>query len=129
MIVFLDTDVLIECLRGKPEDLAWLKGASSQPVQIPGIVAMELLAGCRDKADQQRTIKFLASYPVVWPEAGDFAQAYALLAAHRLSSGLSIPDSLIAAMALAHSARLHTFNRKHFQAIPGLDVQEPYERH
>jgi predicted nucleic acid-binding protein len=41
---------------------------------------------------------------------------------------LSIPDCLIAAMALARSARLYTFNLKHFRIIEGLDVQSPYTR-
>lgn len=35
---------------------------------------------------------------------------------------------MIAAMALARSARLYTFNTKHFQVIVGLDVQSPYAR-
>jgi len=58
----------------------------------------------------------------------EFAKAYELLAAHWLSSRLSIPDCLIAAMALTRSARLYTFNLKHFKAVPGLDVQQPYAR-
>jgi predicted nucleic acid-binding protein len=97
-------------------------------MQVPGIVAMELLVGCRNLADLQRTQQFLNSFTVVWPEAGEFAQAYELLAALRLTSGLSIPDCLIAAIALARSARLYTFNLKHFRVIAGLDAQEPYIR-
>lgn len=64
----------------------------------------------------------------MWPEAAEFGRAYELLAAHRLSSGLSIPDYLIAAMALSRSVRLYTFNLKHFQVIAGLDVAAPYLR-
>jgi predicted nucleic acid-binding protein len=29
---------------------------------------------------------------------------------------------------LAHSARLYTFNLRHFRAVPGLDAQAPYAR-
>jgi predicted nucleic acid-binding protein len=65
---------------------------------------------------------------MVWPDAAEFGRAYELLAAHRLSSGLSIPDYLIAAMVLSRSARLYTFNLKHFQVIAGLDVDTPYTR-
>lgn len=72
--------------------------------------------------------RFLKSFSVAWPEAPEFEHGYRLLLAHRLSSGLSIPDSLIAAMALSRAARLYTFNLKHFQVVVGLDVQEPYPR-
>lgn len=79
--------------------------------------------GCQNKVELERTQKFLHTFAVAWPEASEFAQAYDLLAARRLISGLSIPDCLIAAMALARSARLYTFNLKHFRTIEGLDVR------
>ena len=37
-------------------------------------------------------------------------------------------DCLIAAMALGRASRLYSFNLKHFQVLPGLDVQPPYPR-
>ena len=89
---------------------------------------MELLAGSNNQADLQRTGKFIDSFEVAWPEAAEFARGYELLSMHRLASGLSIPDCLIAAMALTRSARLYTFNLKHFQIISGLAVQVPYAR-
>lgn len=89
---------------------------------------MELLVGCRDQADLHQTRKFLTSFHVAWPEASEFAHAYELHATHRLASGISIPDCLIAAMALARGARLYTFNLKHFQIVSRLDVQQPYIR-
>ncbi|NIW98542.1 MAG: PIN domain-containing protein [Phycisphaerae bacterium] len=128
MIVLLDTDVLVDCLRGTPSAQAWLASVEAEPFQVPGIVAMELLMGCHNQAELRRIQKFLHTFAVVWPEATEFARAYDLLAAHRLASGLSIPDCLIAAMTLSRSARLYTFNLKHFRIIDGLDVQEPYAR-
>ncbi len=89
---------------------------------------MELLIGCQNQADLQRVQRFLATFDVAWPTADEFAQAYALLATYRLTSGLNIPDCLIAAMSLARSTRLYTFNLKHFQVIAGLDVATPYTR-
>jgi tRNA(fMet)-specific endonuclease VapC len=125
---FLDTDVLIDCLRGTSSAQEWLARAASETFQVPGIVAMELVVGCQNQADLQRTRKFLSSFDVVWPEAAEFAHAYELLAAHYLASRLSIPDCLIAAMVLSRSARLYTFNLRHFRALPGLDAQAPYPR-
>jgi predicted nucleic acid-binding protein len=128
MTILLDTDVLVDCLRGTTAAQAWLERAAEEAFQVPGVAAMELLMGCHDQTDLQRTQKFLSTFDIVWPEAAEFARAYELLTAHRLSFGLSIPDCLIAAMALARSARLYTFNLRHFQTIAGLDVQTPYAR-
>jgi tRNA(fMet)-specific endonuclease VapC len=128
MTAFLDTDVMIDCLRGTPAARGWLELVEAEAFQVPGIVAMELLMGCQNKAELERTQKFLHAFDIAWPEASEFAQAFELLAARRLDSGLGIPDSLIAAMSLARSVRLYTFNLKHFQIIEGLDVQAPYTR-
>ena len=70
----------------------------------------------------------LLVFEVVWPEPSEFAAAFQLLLTHRLSSGLNIPDCLIAATALSRNARLYTFNLKHFQVVPELDVAQPYAR-
>jgi hypothetical protein len=124
----VDTDVLVDCLRGTIAAEAWLEQLAEQPSAVPAVVAMELVMGCRDRADLERIQRFLATFEVVWPEASEFVTAYQLLLTHRLSSGLDIPDCLIAATALARSARLYTFNLKHFQVVPGLDVARPYSR-
>jgi predicted nucleic acid-binding protein len=84
--------------------------------------------GCRNQADLQQVQHFLASFNVIWPDASEFERGYNLLLILRLSSGLGIPDCLIASISLARGARLYTFNLKHFQAVPGLDVQQPYPR-
>jgi len=128
MTAFLDTDVLIDCLRGTPAARIWLEQSEAEAFQVPGIVAMELLMGCQNKAELEHTQKFLHAFDIAWPEASEFAQAYELLAARRLNSGLGIPDCLIAAMALSRSARLYTFNLKHYQIIEGLDAHAPYTR-
>ena len=127
-MVLVDTDVLVECLRGSVAAKDWLGTMPKEAFRIPGVVAMELLMGCRNQADMQQIRKFLSSFHVAWPDASEFEQAYELFATHRLTSGLSIPDSLIPAMTLARGARLYTFNLKHFKVVAGLDVQQPYPR-
>lgn len=128
MTVYLDTDVLVDCLRGMPSALEWLTNNASEAFQVPGIVAMELLVGCRDRTDLVRTRRFLDALDVVWPEASEFALAFELLADHHLSSSLGIPDCLIEAMALSRSSRLHTFNLRHYGVVQGLNVESPYTR-
>ena len=127
-MTLVDTDVLVDCLRGTAPAKAWLERVARDSVAIPAVVAMELVMGCQDGGDLKRVQRFLGSFAIVWPEASEFAAAYDLLVAHRLSSGLNIPDCLIAATALTREARLYTFNVKHFRAVSGLDVQQPYGR-
>lgn len=128
MKVFLDTDVLIDCLRGTSEAREWLTNTETDSFQIPGIVAMELVVGCQNKVELKRTKRFLEVFEVVWPEADDFQRAYDLLSEHYRASSLSIPDCLIAAMALNRSTRLYSFNLRHFGQIDELDVKAPHER-
>ena len=128
MTALIDTDVLIDILRGTPPAQAWLISMPATTFAIPGMVAIELLIGCRNQPELRRVQQFLNTFNIAWTEAVECAHAYDLLAAHRLTSGLNIPDSLVAAMALTRSATLYTFNLRHFRIIAGLDVQEPYAR-
>ena len=127
-MVLVDTDVVVDCLRGTAPSREWLQRTSTEALGLPGVVAMELLIGCRNRAEIQHLQNFLNTFSIVWPDASEFARAYELLAEHRLTSGLGIPDCLVAAMALVRKARVYTFNSKHFRVIPGVDAQEPYSR-
>ena len=127
-MVLVDTDVVVDCLRGTAPSRDWLQRTSTEALGLPGVVAMELLIGCRNRAEIQHLQIFLDTFSIVWPDASEFARAYQLLAEHRLTSGLGIPDCLVAAMALVRKARIYTFNSKHFRVIPGVDAQEPYSR-
>src|SRR5439155_16997615 len=111
-MVLLDTDVLVECLRGSQTARQWLESNSTEPFAIPGVAAMELLVGCRNRLEQQRAQKFLDTFPIEWPDASEFERAYELLAAYRLSIGVGIPDCLIAAVALTRRWPLYTFSLK-----------------
>lgn len=127
-MILLDTDVLVDCLRGSAPALAWMDKISKETLCVPGIVAMELVEGARDRTGLLTIQRFLSSYTVVWPESPEFAHAFDLLAEHRLRGGLGIPDCLVAAMTLDRSATLYSFNLKHYRVVSGLDVREPYVR-
>ena len=55
----VDTDVLVDCLRGVGSAQGWLKEQAQQPFAIPAVAAMELLMGCRDRRDLDRIERFL----------------------------------------------------------------------
>ena len=126
-IVLLDTDVMIEVQRGRPGAARWL-ASLSDAVAIPAPVAWEMLAGARNLDELVRTVRFLRSFAVEQVDVADSRLATDLIARLALSSGLSLPDYLIAAQTLNRRALLHTFNVKHYAAVPGLGIAVPYDR-
>ena len=128
MTVCVDTDVLIECMRGRAEAQAWLSSSAQEEFLVPGVVAMELVSGSRDKNDLQRIRRFVEQFSIVWHDAQEFSKAYELLMQHSLATALSIPDCLIAAFALERAIPLYTFNVKHYRVISNLEVRVPYQR-
>jgi predicted nucleic acid-binding protein len=123
----LDTDILIDVQRGHPPAIEWFSGLIDVPA-IPGYVATELIQDARDQKGVQSALKLIAPLPVVWPTATDCEQALADLAVYRLSHGLGLIDSLIAATARGLDASLLTFNAKHYRPLTGILIRQPYVR-
>jgi predicted nucleic acid-binding protein len=90
MSALVDTDILIDALRGMPAAETWLTSQSTTPFAIPGIVAMELMAGCRNQAELRQLQRFLSRFTIAWTEAAECAQAYDFFATHWLAAKLSI---------------------------------------
>ena len=124
--MLLDTDVMVDILRGHPPAVAWLAGLGAMPVGLLGLVAMELLQGCRNLADQQRLEKHLQRFTLSWPTPTDGQRAYQDFAAFRLSHGLGLLDTLIGHTAIGLGETLATFNVKHYAVITGLRTVQPY---
>lgn len=87
---------------------------------------MELIVGCRDKAEVQQTEKLLADYDVLDVTSLISRKAYELIVRFSKSHGMAIPDALIAATALVKNAVLVTSNVRHFSMIDGLRLEKPY---
>lgn len=123
--MLLDTDVMVDFLRGYAPAVTWLT-SYSMPVGISGIVGMELLQGCRDLAEQRQVEREIARFAIYWPTLSDCQQAYRDFAAFHLSDGLGLLDSLIGHTAVGLNEELATFNVKHYGAISGLHTVQPY---
>jgi len=87
---------------------------------------MELIVGCRDKDEVQKTEKFLADYDVLDVTPLISRKAYELIVRFGKSHGMAIPDALITATALVENAVLVTSNVRHFSMIDGLRLEKPY---
>ena len=127
-MILCDTDVMVDILRGQAVALAWLASISTETIALPGIVMMELIQGCRTKAEQQRMQKSLKDYPLLWPSQEACNRALKRFASHYPSHGIGILDAIIAEIAVEAGFPLYTFNQKHYLPHPLLQTIQPYVR-
>jgi predicted nucleic acid-binding protein len=123
----LDTDILIDVQRGHPPALAWFAALTELP-SVPGFVVMELVQDARNQREVEQALKLVAPLSVVWPSAADCNRALTDFSTHHLPHGLGLIDALISACAIGLSAKLLTFNDKHYRSVPGLAIAQPYIR-
>lgn len=120
--VLIDSDILIEVLRGRNADVAdvWLKAVSSaEALFYSPVSSAEIRHGVRES--ERDTVERLFSGTTCVPideeigkRAGDYLRAF------HASHGVELADALIAASASVHQLQLWTRNRKHF---PMRDVE------
>ena len=123
----VDTDVMIDIQRGYTPAITWFASQSELP-SIPGFVVMELIQNTKNKQQVRTVLQMVAPLPIVWPTETDCARALSDFTAYHLSHKVGLIDALIAACAVGRHATLCTFNVKHYRIIPGLMIEQPYER-
>ena len=124
--MLLDTDVAVDILRGHPPAVTWLQGLGPTLLGLPGLVLMELLQGCRNKAEQQQVERFCRAYALHWPREADCQRALQDFVSFHLSNSLGLLDALIAHTAVGLNDVLATFNTKHYGVVGGLTTVQPY---
>lgn len=122
----IDTNILIDAMYGIPNAIAFLDEQQESGVQISIISAMELVAGCRNKAEMRELQEFLEKITFLPVTATSSQVAYQLMESFYHSHGLHLPDALIAATALEYDLTLYTRNVRHFRMIPRLTISQPY---
>jgi predicted nucleic acid-binding protein len=127
-MILLDTDVMVDVMRRHLPAMDWLDSLGAEAVGIPGLVAMELVQGCRDRREQQGVEAVLRRYALYWPARIDCARALRDFVAYRLSHGIGILDALIAETAVGLGSELATFNERHYRVVSGLSIVQPYHR-
>lgn len=121
--LLVDTDILIDAGRGDAQATSRLKLEEQQStLAVSTVTFLELLVGCRNKREQNRTERFLRRFQVVPLDGAISNRAVDLLRQYRLSHGLLIPDALIAATCLTHGTPLLTKNQRDFRFIAGLQL-------
>ena len=122
--LLLDTDVLIEYLRGRGEAVEYLESLSSD-LYLSVISVAELFAGARGDEEERSLTQFLLAFTVL-PVTEKVARLGGLYRRDfRPSHDTGLADALIAATAIENGADLVTFNRRHFPMVSRITV--PYE--
>lgn len=119
--VVVDTDVLIDAARNVSEAVACLEQVEQNAsLAISAVTEMELVIGCRNKAELRTLDKFLARFQVLHLNERVSETAVDLLRRYRLSHGLLIADALIAATALSSGIPFVSKNERDYRFIVGL---------
>jgi hypothetical protein len=115
-MIVVDTDILIEFLRGNEDIKNKFNSFIHQnrrilyltPIQIA-----EIYAGIRDN-EKPSTEKFLNSFQIIEIDRGIGKQAGVYLNIYRKSHGVELADTLIGASAKKYEFNLWTLNKKHY---------------
>lgn len=127
MKYLIDTDWVIEVLKGKRDIIAKLLSFTPEGLTISLITYGEIYDGIIHGQHRQRHeqgfLKFLESVEIL-PLTPAIMQEFAQLRGNLRSQGQLIGDLdiLIAATALHHNLIVLTNNRSHFQRISGLTL-------
>ncbi|MFM8276126.1 MAG: type II toxin-antitoxin system VapC family toxin [Cyanobium sp.] len=117
-MLLLDTNILIDVLRGEALALAWLE--QQQQPHISVITWIEVLVGCRE-GEASRVHDWLESFPRLPLNEAIAAEAVRLRQQH----ALKIPDAIILATARCGDLTLATRNVRDFPLALG-GVVHPY---
>jgi predicted nucleic acid-binding protein len=88
-MICVDTDVMIDILRRYTPAVAWLRSRGAEELALPGLVAMELLQGCRNRAEQRRVERIMRPYRMYWPSHADCERAFQDYATSHLRHALA----------------------------------------
>jgi hypothetical protein len=117
--ILLDTDILVDFLRGHSKSIAFVK-ANSARVILSTIVVAELYAGVKGDAEQAVLNDFVSLFRIV-PVSVNIAKAGGLYKRdYGQSHGVGLADAILAATAEAEDAELKTLNIKHYPMLKGL---------
>ncbi|HEX4959915.1 MAG TPA: type II toxin-antitoxin system VapC family toxin [Thermoanaerobaculia bacterium] len=123
--ILVDTDVLIDYLRGLPAAVDFLENLT-EPLLISSMTVAELYAGVREGEEKQVLDLFVQAFEVV-PVDDEIAIRGGLFRRdYRASHGTGLADALLAATASRRGAQLVTLNARHYPMLSDLKV--PYRK-
>ncbi|HEX8360165.1 MAG TPA: type II toxin-antitoxin system VapC family toxin [Longimicrobium sp.] len=123
--LLVDTDVVVDYLRGVPLAVDYLEGAT-ETLLISAVTVAELFAGVREGKERTALGAFLAAFDIVTLDRACAERGGLFRRDYGKSHNTGLADALIAATAESQNARLVTLNVKHFPML--TDVLVPYRK-
>jgi len=127
-MMLLDTDVLIDFLRGKPEARDFI-ASLPRDVAVSAVTVAELHVGVREGGERQALDTMLATFRILPLDAEAARQGGLLRRDYGKSHGVGLNDALIAATARLHALPLATLNLKHYPMLNAEQLIQPYRKH
>jgi predicted nucleic acid-binding protein len=123
--LLLDTDVMVDFLRGFPPAVRYVK-ANADQIGLSAVTVAELYVGALDSNDVSRLDDLFSVFRVL-PVTAELARAAGLRKREfGRTHGIGLADAVVAATAEAQDAELKTFNLRHYPMLKGL--KPPYPR-
>lgn len=119
--MIVDSDVIIEILRGNSRTTAWLQKhrTAGTGIRYSPVTRAEVRAGARPK-ERAAISALFESIDVLPIQASTADLAGDQLARYARSHSVQLGDALIAASALETADELATFNSRHFPGVKKL---------
>ncbi|MBC8346069.1 MAG: type II toxin-antitoxin system VapC family toxin [Candidatus Marinimicrobia bacterium] len=119
----LDTNILIDFLRGKEKAIIFIKGLALQPV-ISTLTVAELFAGVKGKKESVAIHNLIDACEVIPVNEEIAEEGGQIKNKYQKSHQIGLADALIAATANILKMDLVTLNQKHFPMLKNIIV--PY---
>ncbi len=127
--LMLGTDALIDLSRQCSLVVNWLDDISRNPLSnICGFSDMKFLYGVSNSNHLRKSRDVLNKFPIIWHSPDTMQRVFNDLVVLHLTNGVGKMDSLIASTALCLNFQMVSVNKRHYDAIPGLTIIQPYER-
>ncbi|HZH31742.1 MAG TPA: type II toxin-antitoxin system VapC family toxin [Pyrinomonadaceae bacterium] len=123
--LLIDTDVLIDYLRGRAEAVSYLESLT-EPLLISAMTVAELHAGVREGAERIALEQFLSVFTVIPVNDVIAANGGLIRRDYGKSHGVGLADAIIASTAEFSKAELVTLNKKHFPTLS--NIVTPYHK-
>lgn len=129
MIWYLDTNICIDCLRGRsPLIKQMLQVSEPSQIKIPALVKAELLHGAAKSArpglNKERVELFLAPFEIIaFDDSATTMYAQIRSELEQKGEVIGYNDLIIAATVMAHEGILVSANTDEFSRIKGLRLE------
>lgn len=121
--ILVDTDILIDISNGdETAKRRLVEESQTSELAVSVVTVMELIVGCRNKAELTALNQFLRQFQLVKITGDVSDRASQLLQTYVLSHGLRIADALIAATAIENKIALLSKNQRDFRFISDLNL-------